>query len=86
MAGMIVLLRVMRMSILFYWFSTISGVCSIRGRVLRKYIILLMCDTRAPFHKGLRLIASFLNTRFAIELRLKSIVRLIATLCEMGPR
>ena len=36
----------------------------------------------APFQK-LRLIASF--TRFAIELRLISIVRLIATLCEMGP-
>ena len=38
---------------------------------------------RAPFQKGLRLIASF--TRFAIELRLISIVRLIATLCKMGP-
>ena len=39
----------------------------------------------APFHKEFWLIASFLNTRFAIELRLISIVRLIATLCEMGP-
>ena len=41
--------------------------------------------TRAPFHKELRLIANFLNTRFAIELRLISIVRLIVTLCETGP-
>ena len=40
----------------------------------------------APFHKGLRLIASFLNARFAIELRLISIVRLIVTLCETGHR
>ena len=39
----------------------------------------------APFHKELRLIASFLNTRFAIELQFISIVRLIATLCETGP-
>ena len=39
-----------------------------------------------PFHKGLRLIASFLNTRFAIELQLISIVRVIATICETGPR
>ena len=44
------------------------------------------CDVRAPFHKGLRLIACFLHTRFAIELRLISIVRLIVTLCESGPR
>ena len=36
-----------------------------------------------PFLKGLRLIASF--TQFAIELRLISIIRLIATLCETGP-
>ena len=36
----------------------------------------------APFHRGLRLIASFLCTRFAIELRLISIARLIANLCE----
>ena len=41
---------------------------------------------RAPFHKGLRLIASFFNTQFAIELRFILIVRLILTLCEMGPR
>ena len=42
----------------------------------------------APFHKGLRLIAGFLNTRlwrFAIELHLISIVRIIVTLSEMGP-
>ena len=41
---------------------------------------------RAPYHKGLRLIAGFLDTWIAIELRLMSIVRLIATLCETGPR
>ena len=40
---------------------------------------------RAPFHKGLRLIASFLYSRFSIELRLISIVRLIVTLYETGP-
>ena len=38
---------------------------------------------RAPFQKGLRLIASC--TQVAIELRWISIVRLIATLCETGP-
>ena len=38
--------------------------------------------TRVPFQKGLRLIASY--TRFAIELRLLSIVRLIATLSKNG--
>ena len=38
----------------------------------------------APFQKGLRLIARFLNTRFVIELRLISIVRLIAILSETG--
>ena len=37
-----------------------------------------------PRNRKLRLIASF--TRFAIELRLISIVRLIATLCETGSR
>ena len=37
---------------------------------------------RAPFQKGLRLIASC--TQFAIELRWISIARLIATLCETG--
>ena len=42
-------------------------------------------QTMTPFHKGLRLIASFINTGFAIELRLISIVRLIVALCEMGP-
>ena len=36
------------------------------------------------FHKGVRLIASFLNTQFSIELRLISIARLILTLCETG--
>ena len=40
-------------------------------------------NTRAPFQKGLRLIASC--TQFAIELRWISIVRLIATLCKTGP-
>ena len=39
----------------------------------------------ASFHKGLRLIASFLDTRFAIELRLISVVRLILTHCETEP-
>ena len=42
-------------------------------------------EIRVPFQKGLRLIANFLNTRFPIDLRLISIVRLIATLCETGP-
>ena len=36
----------------------------------------------APFHKGLRLIASFLNIPLATELRLISIVRLFVTLCK----
>ena len=35
--------------------------------------------------KGLRLSIRFLNTQFAIELRLISIVQLIVTLCETGP-
>ena len=49
-------------------------------------IILFKWVPWAPFHKGLRLIASFLRTRFAIELRLMiSIIWLIVTLCEMGP-
>ena len=39
----------------------------------------------APFHKGLWLIASFLNTQFAFELRLIPIIRLIITLFETGP-
>ena len=47
---------------------------------------LMLYQTRAPFQKGLGVIASFLNTRFAIDLRLISIIRLIATLCETGPR
>ena len=43
--------------------------------------------TSAPFQKGLRLIASFLNTRFAIALRLISTIQLIANnLSETGPR
>ena len=41
---------------------------------------------RAPFHKGLRLIASFINARFAIELRFISVIWLIVTRCKMGPR
>ena len=36
-------------------------------------------------HRVLRLIARFINTGFAIELRLISIVRLIIALCETGP-
>ena len=36
----------------------------------------------APLHNGLLLIASFLNTRFAIDL--PSVVRLIVSFCETG--
>ena len=44
-----------------------------------------LANIRAPFHRGLRLISSLLNTRFAILLRLISIVQLIITHCETGP-
>ena len=53
------------------------------------FSITLFTESRAPFHISLQLIASFLTTRFAIELRLiLIIVRLvIATLCvKRGPR
>ena len=68
----------------------IGVVCNCTYRFCSKitafvFALNLQASSWAPFHKGLQLIASFLDTRFAIELRLISIVRLTVTLCETGP-
>ena len=53
--------------------------------LLHLWELLQNINNEGPFHKGLRFIPSCLNTQFAIELRLISIVRLIAAICETGP-
>ena len=63
-------------NVIFWYYAGMEG-------KLNTNTITIIIRDWAPFQKGLRLITSF--TRFAIELRLISIVRLIATLCETGP-
>ena len=57
-------------SLLVDWFLSFCG----KARPLRRKMVFAVAS-----------IASFLNTPFAIELRLISIVQLILTLSEMGP-
>ena len=67
------------------WYTCLQCLPKNNVTIITSITMLGNIFTWAPFHKELRLIASFLNTRFAIELQFISIVRLIVTLCETGP-
>ena len=71
----------------FVFSLLLSLIWIVQNKNIWKKHLFTLIDNRVPFHKGLRLIASFLNTCtwFSIELPI-DIVQLIVTLCEMGPR
>ena len=80
--------------VLFFSILQISVIALINGQFRYKNIKIssyFMCyhytrNISYSYSYSFHWIASFLNTRFAIELRLILIVRLIVTLCETGPR